>query len=42
MRILTEQAAQDDPPFLLDYWRLNLRGAGRLSLLERIRRSSRR
>jgi len=26
MRILTEQAAQDDPPFLLDYWRLNLRG----------------
>jgi trans-aconitate 2-methyltransferase len=23
---LTEQAAQDDPPFLLDYWRLNLRG----------------
>jgi trans-aconitate 2-methyltransferase len=26
MAILTEQAAQDDPPFLLDYWRLNLRG----------------
>lgn len=23
---LTEQAASDDPPFLLDYWRLNLRG----------------
>lgn len=23
---LTEQAALDDPPFLLDYWRLNLRG----------------
>jgi len=23
---LTEQAAADDPPFLLDYWRLNLRG----------------
>jgi trans-aconitate 2-methyltransferase len=23
---LTEQAANDDPPFLLDYWRLNLRG----------------
>lgn len=23
---LTEQAAKDDPPFLLDYWRLNLRG----------------
>jgi len=23
---LTDQAAQDDPPFLLDYWRLNLRG----------------
>jgi trans-aconitate 2-methyltransferase len=23
---LTEQAAGDDPPFLLDYWRLNLRG----------------
>lgn len=26
MQILTEQAAHDDPPFLLDYWRLNLRG----------------
>ena len=26
MAILTEQAAQDDPPFLLDYWRVNLRG----------------
>ncbi len=26
MKCLTEQAAQDDPPFLLDYWRLNLRG----------------
>lgn len=24
--LLTEQAAGDDPPFLLDYWRLNLRG----------------
>jgi ubiquinone/menaquinone biosynthesis C-methylase UbiE len=23
---MTEQAAKDDPPFLLDYWRLNLRG----------------
>lgn len=23
---LTEQAAADDPPFCLDYWRLNLRG----------------
>jgi trans-aconitate 2-methyltransferase len=23
---LTEQAAHDDPPFLLDYWRLNLSG----------------
>jgi trans-aconitate 2-methyltransferase len=23
---LTQQAARDDPPFLLDYWRLNLRG----------------
>ena len=23
---LAEQAAKDDPPFLLDYWRLNLRG----------------
>jgi trans-aconitate 2-methyltransferase len=23
---LTRQAAKDDPPFLLDYWRLNLRG----------------
>jgi trans-aconitate 2-methyltransferase len=26
MATLTEQAANDDPPFLLDYWRLNLRG----------------
>ena len=26
MAILTQQAAQDDPHFLLDYWRLNLRG----------------
>ncbi|HEV2467842.1 MAG TPA: methyltransferase domain-containing protein [Candidatus Sulfotelmatobacter sp.] len=26
MDTLTEQAAKDDPPFLLDYWRLNLRG----------------
>jgi trans-aconitate 2-methyltransferase len=26
MAKLTEQAAQDDPPFSLDYWRLNLRG----------------
>lgn len=26
MVMLTEQAAADDPPFLLDYWRLNLRG----------------
>lgn len=26
MERLTEQAAKDDPPFLLDYWRLNLRG----------------
>ena len=26
MAELTEQAASDDPPFLLDYWRLNLRG----------------
>ena len=26
MAILTGQAEQDDPPFLLDYWRLNLRG----------------
>ena len=26
MAILTQQAAQEDPPFLLDYWRLNLRG----------------
>lgn len=23
---LTEQAASDDPPFLLDYWRLNMQG----------------
>lgn len=26
MATLTEQAAADDPPFSLDYWRLNLRG----------------
>jgi hypothetical protein len=26
MAQLTEQAAADDPPFSLDYWRLNLRG----------------
>ena len=26
MTLMTEQAANDDPPFLLDYWRLNLRG----------------
>jgi trans-aconitate 2-methyltransferase len=26
MAKLTERAAKDDPPFLLDYWRLNLRG----------------
>ena len=26
MERMTEQAAKDDPPFLLDYWRLNLRG----------------
>jgi trans-aconitate methyltransferase len=26
MNILTEQAAGDDPPFSIDYWRLNLRG----------------
>jgi trans-aconitate 2-methyltransferase len=26
IQALTEQAAKDDPPFLLDYWRLNLRG----------------
>jgi len=26
MAELTKQAANDDPPFLLDYWRLNLRG----------------
>jgi trans-aconitate 2-methyltransferase len=26
MEILTRQAAADDPPFSLDYWRLNLRG----------------
>jgi trans-aconitate methyltransferase len=28
MAILTEQAASDNPPFSLDYWRLNLRGRG--------------
>lgn len=26
MENLTRQAAADDPPFMLDYWRLNLRG----------------
>lgn len=26
MAALTHQASKDDPPFLLDYWRLNLRG----------------
>jgi trans-aconitate 2-methyltransferase len=26
MARLTEQAAKDDPPFSIDYWRLNLRG----------------
>ncbi len=26
MAVLQEQAAADDPPFSLDYWRLNLRG----------------
>jgi hypothetical protein len=26
MAKLTERAAHDDPPFSLDYWRLNLRG----------------
>lgn len=26
MAVMTEQAARDEPPFLLDYWRLNLRG----------------
>lgn len=26
IQALTEQAKKDDPPFLLDYWRLNLRG----------------
>lgn len=26
MATLTDQAAADDPPFSLDYWRLNLRG----------------
>ena len=26
MTVLTNQAAGDDPPFFLDYWRLNLRG----------------
>ena len=26
MNRMTEQAQKDDPPFLLDYWRLNLRG----------------
>lgn len=26
MQNLTEQAAADDPPFMIDYWRLNLRG----------------
>lgn len=26
LRTLTEAAATGDPPFSLDYWRLNLRG----------------
>ncbi len=26
MAAMTDQAAGDEPPFLLDYWRLNLRG----------------
>ena len=26
LKTLTEMAADDDPPFVLDYWRLNLRG----------------
>jgi trans-aconitate 2-methyltransferase len=26
VEMLTQQAASDDPPFSLDYWRLNLRG----------------
>ena len=26
VQALTEQARKDDPPYLLDYWRLNLRG----------------
>lgn len=26
IEVLAEQAAKDDPPFYLDYWRLNLRG----------------
>jgi hypothetical protein len=30
MAELTEQAAADDPPFSLDYWRLNLRGCAAL------------
>jgi trans-aconitate methyltransferase len=29
MAILTDQAAADDPPFFLDYWRLNLRARAR-------------
>ena len=29
MAELTAQAAGDDPPFSLDYWRLNLRGRAR-------------
>jgi trans-aconitate 2-methyltransferase len=29
MANLTEQAAKDDPPFSIDYWRLNLRGRTR-------------
>jgi trans-aconitate methyltransferase len=29
MATLTDQAASDDPPFFLDYWRLNLRGRAR-------------
>ena len=31
MGSLVAQAAGDDPPFVVDYWRLNLRGRRRMA-----------
>ena len=38
---LTEQAAVDDPPFQLDYWRLNLQGRKEWSASRRLMADSR-